>query len=162
MKKLILIAVVACIGLCACRKETIPVVSVDMLPTDLVGLCADTTFDTIPYSFMRILVDTIQIDTFYVDTFFVDTIRLCANVSYEGDQPIGPSLQVRGFYANDSCFIASESTELATPAEEYGGFSYVLPARNTDTLYVYSFVVNPFGTIRSHTHVVRVSDFDPR
>ena len=170
MKKII--PIMLCLILLSCREETIPVVSVTTLPAELVGL-GDTIFDTVPYLYEEIkrtvvppdsiVFDTIRIDTFYVDTFFVDTIRLCGTVSYEGDEPYGPALQEYGFCVNEHIYYSvSQTTELKTPADSYGAFSYVMEVRNTDRFYVHAYVINPFGQIRGATRLESVSDFDSR
>lgn len=162
-----------CLSLWACKDEPIPTVSVELLPTELVGLAADTTFDSIPYSFERIvrdtirpdsiLVDTLTIDTLRIDTFFIDTIRLCGNLSFKGNHYWGPSLEEYGFCVDSYLwYIVSSKPPLPSDIYEYGIFSYELTIRNTDTLYVYAYAVNPFGEIRSQVGTVLGTDFDKR
>ena len=178
-----LIPLILCLLFLSCREETLPTVTVDIQPEELVGLCADTTFDTIPYQYPLILrdtfyvdsllpdslvidyieFDTLYIDTISIDTFFIDTIRLRGSVQYIGDKPYGPTLKECGFCVNYAVnLIAWESTEQKTPAEQYGAFSYVLPIRNIDTIYVFSYAANPFGVVRSQTREIRVTDYDKR
>lgn len=178
-----LIPLILCLLFLSCREETIPTVTVDIHQEELVGLSADTTFDTIPYQITEILrdtffvdsllpdslvidsilIDTLFIDTFSIDTFFIDTIRLIGSVQYADDKPYGPALKERGFCVNNAVnLISSLSPAQKTPVEQYGAFSYVLPLRNKDTIYVYSYAVNPFGVVRSQTREIRVSDHDKR
>ena len=186
MKKIL--PIVLCLLFFACKDEPIPVVSVEMLPSELVYLSPDTVFDTIRYSFDRILrdtlrydsihvdstsvdtlhielvqVDTLLIDTFYVDTFFIDTVRLNAHIAYNGDKPFAPALHELGFCTNDSTrFIVAQSNDQATDSSRYGNFSYLLPVRNTDTLFVYAYARNPFGEIRSSWASLLVPALDNR
>lgn len=157
----------------SCKDPTIPVVSVTTLPAELVALGADSLYDTIPYQITRIefdtitpdsiVTDTLVIDTFRVDSFFMDTIRLCGKVSYEGKQPFGPALREVGFCVDDYIFLpVAVSTEQKTPESEYGDFSCVLVLRNTMSLFVYAYAVNPVGEIRGERLSVRVPDFDKR
>lgn len=111
-----------CMLFFACREETIPVVSVQMLPEELVRLSPDAMFDTIPYrrqdTILRdtfyvdslwpdtlvidsIEIDTLFTDTFYVDTFYIDTLRLRARIDYAGDYLMGPTLLEYGFCVNN-------------------------------------------------------------
>lgn len=165
----------------ACREETIPVVSVQMLPEELVRLSPDAMFDTIPYrrqdTILRdtfyvdslwpdtlviesIEIDTLFTDTFYVDTFYIDTLRLRARIDYAGDYRQGPTLLEYGFCVNNT----RENDTIFYPvgADGYGEFSYVLTARNTDFMYVYAYAVNPFGTISSIRRLIFLADHDQR
>lgn len=164
----------------ACREETIPVVSVQMLPEELVRLSADTTFDTIPYIrpdiyrdtiyvdslwpdtlvIESIEIDTLYTDTFYIDTFYIDTLRLRAKVEYAGDYEQGPTLLEYGFCVNN--FRDDDTIFYPLLPDGYGEFSYVLTARNTDFMYVYAYAVNPFGTISSLRRLISVTDHDQR
>ena len=180
--------IVLCLLFFACREETIPVVSVEMLPEELVRLSADTTFDTIPFIREDILrdtfyvdsllpdtliidsisIDTLRTDTFYVDTFYIDTLRLRATVAYAGENLQGPTLQEYGFCVNnrredDTVFYPVwRADALPQTPGGYGEFAYVLTARNTDLLYVYAYAVNPFGTVNSFRRLVTVADHDSR
>lgn len=114
--------IMLCLMFFACREETIPVVSVQMLPEELVRLSPDAMFDTIPYrrqdTILRdtfyvdslwpdtlviesIEIDTLYTDTFYVDTFYIDTLRLRAKVEYAGEYRQGPTLLEYGFCVNN-------------------------------------------------------------
>lgn len=172
-----------CMLFFACREETIPVVSVQMLPEELVRLSPDAMFDTIPYrrqdTILRdtfyvdslwpdtlviesIEIDTLFTDTFYVDTFYIDTLRLRARIEYAGDYLMGPTLLEYGFCVNN---IREDDTvfcpvSFAEPV--YGEFSYVVTARNTDYMYVYAYAINPFGTISSLRRLISVTDHDQR
>ena len=177
MKKALLL--IFCLILFACKEKTIPVVSLEMMPAELVALGTDSLFDTIPYNRKQdkdtiLLIDTVfyfdeqseidtfRVDTFQIDTFFMDTILLQAHVAYRGDQPYGPALQECGFYVNKEYIGIRTSEELQTAAEEYGTFSYILPVRNTAVLSVYACVSNPSAEIQSRTIQIDVSDFDDR
>lgn len=171
MKKII--PILLCLVLLGCKQETIPIVSVNTLPTELVGLGKDTLYDFIPYQIDSIVLDTITpdsivsdtmvIDTFYVDTFFIDTIRLCGNISYEGGKPYGPALQEYGFCINESVtYPMYMSDDFQTPDSVYGAFSFVLTARNDEEFLVHAYAVNPVGILRGLQRRVRLSDFDTR
>jgi len=156
----------------SCKQETIPLVSVNTLPVELVGICKDTLYDIIPDQIEEIVYDTITpdsivadtflIDTFYVDTFFLDTIRLCANISYEGNKPYGPALQEYGFCIDGVNFPLYLSDDIQTPDSVYGAYSYVLTARNTEVFFVHAYAINPTGELRGLQIYVRLSDFDNR
>ena len=172
MKKIV--PIILCLLLFSCKEGTIPVVTVTTLPPELVGLGQDTLRDTIPYQIVEIkrdtitpdsiVVDTIKIDTFTVDTFYMDTIRLRGNVTYKGDNPYGPALLEYGFCVNDTSnmVVYQDTAALKTPQEAYGDFSYVTVVRNTAQLFVYTYAVNPYGTIRGETRRQLISDFDAR
>ena len=178
-----LIPILLCLSLIACKHETIPIVTVEMLPPELVSLSADTTFDTIPYQLVEVKIDTIYVDsllpdslviesisvdtlrtdTFSVDTFFVDTIRLWANVSVAGDHLYAPALNECGFCVNSTEFYPVWlSMDAMTPADEYGLFWCELTAKNTDILNVYAYVLNLSGEIHSQWQVITMSDYDSR
>lgn len=162
-----------CLILIGCKDETIPTATVELLPAELVCLSTDTTFDSIPYQFTlivrdtilpdSIVIDTLTIDTLHIDTFYIDTIRLCGHLAYAGDQPYAPTLLEYGFCVSDTVFyVVASGSEPQTAASKYGDFSQVLPIRNTDTLFVYAYAINPFGEIRSSLGVVRGTDYDSR
>lgn len=159
--------------LLACKKDPIPVVTVNLLPAELAYHSDDTLFDTIPYQIIEILrdtispdsieVDTLKTDTFRLDTFFVDSVRLKAAISYEGDQPFGPALQEYGFCLNEHQYLPIAKTEEPkTPASTYDTFSCVIPARHNYMFYVHAYAINPFGEVRSETKQVNLSTLDPR
>lgn len=158
MKKTILV-ILSVFLLIACREETIPTVTVDILPAELIGAGKDTVFDIISYQYTK---DTLVIDTFRIDTFFIDTVRLNANVYYAGNQPYGSSLLEYGFCINTVPVPVYQSIAYNTPAEEYGNFNYTTIVRSIDTLYVYAYAVNPFGSIHSATRTVSLPLLDAR
>ena len=171
MKKLI--PLILCMMMLSCKQETIPVVTATVLPAELAYLGPDTLFDTIPYQIIDIIrdtitpdsirIDTLTIDTFTLDTFYLDWVTLYGVLSYEGSEPFGPALHEYGFCVDDSIWLPlDETVDQRTPAYVYDTFAYVLPVRNTDVFYVYTYAVNPFGFIRSSSRRVIVADFDPR
>jgi len=185
MKRTIII-VFCSILLFSCREQTIPTVSLNMLPADILYISPDTILDTIPYRYnsknkdtiyvdtipyfdIELGIDTFLLDSFQIDTFCIDIVQLNAKVSYQGSQPFGPALQELGFcvyfdskYMNDSdnvtlTYPVVKSAELQTPQENYGPFMYILPAKSTDVLYVYAYACNPYGISRSETATVDIS-----
>lgn len=171
MKKII--PILLCLMLFSCKQETIPIVTVNTLPAELVGLGQDTLYDSIPFQIEKIVFDTIMpdsivadtflIDTFHVNPFFVDTIRLCANISYAGNEPFGPALQEYGFCINENIdYPIYQSDDLQTPDSIYGDFTYVMTARNTESFLVHAYAINPSGQVRGMQRRVRLSDFDTR
>ena len=179
MKKIFPI-IFACLLFFACREETIPVVSVRMLPEQVARLSADTTFDTIPFVREDILrdtfyvdsllpdtlvidsvaIDTLRTDTFYVDTFYIDTLRLRAVIECTGDSQQLPTLLEYGFCVNNR--RENDTVFYPVTSSGYGEFSCVITARNTDIIYVYAYAVNPFGSINSARTTIIVADHDSR
>lgn len=158
MKKILII--IACVLLMiACREELIPTVSVEMSAPEVVALGADTVFDTISYHETSRDIDTIRIDT-----FFVDSIRLCASVSYTGDEPYAPTLTEYGFCrVSDTLFLpVFRSTDPQKKENNYGAFSCVIQAKSNEQLYVYAYADNPFGRIQSYVRLISMPELDPR
>lgn len=163
---------IICLLLVACKEETIPVVTVNMLPTTLVFQSDEALFDTIPYQYTQILQDTIDslvvadtlvIDTFRLDTFYIDIISLNGCISYPGDKPFGPSLQEVGFCINEKDSLPVYlSLDLKTPKMDYDTFFYVMPVRNTAAFMVHAYAVNPSGELRSTSSYVRVAALESR
>lgn len=171
MKKLI--PIICCLLLLSCKEEPIPVVTAQMLPTEMTYLGPDTLFDTIPYQIVDIIrdtitpdsivIDTLITDTFRLDTFYLDSVRFTGTLSYEGNKPYGPALHEYGFCVGDRVYYpVATSSDLQTPVAVYDTFTYALQVRNTDAFYVHVYAVNPFGIIRSAVQKVTVSNFDPR
>ena len=168
MKKIL--PILLCLLLFSCREETIPVVNISLLPTELIGLGQDSLFDSIPYQIIYYqrdtatnTIDTIIIDTFHVDTFFMDTIRLRAIISYAGNQPYGPALREYGFCINstDTVRLWQASDELKTAKCDYDSFFYDTIARSIDRLYVHAYALNPLDEeIRSLDSMITVSLID--
>ncbi len=171
--------------LVACKNETIPVVSVSLLPATFVGQQEAPLFDTIPCQYtpvfkpdtMLIIVpgrrdsmridtiytrDTVVIDLYRLDTFYMDTIRLNACVSYQGDKPFGPALQEVGFCMNEEVFLPVRlSPDLQTPKNVYDTIRFDILVRNTAAFMLHAYAVNPTGEIRSSSSYIRVSDLEP-
>ena len=183
MKKYIFLIIA--VLLVSCKEETIPVVTVSMLPTTLLLQGEEPQFDTIPYQHTEILqdtmylimeykgdslvldtlvlIDTLVIDTFRLDTFYIDIISLNGCVSYMGDKPYGPSLQEVGFCINEKEFLPVYlSKELQTAKMDYDTFLYVMPVRNTEAFMVHAYAVNPSGEVRSFSSHVRIADLESR
>ena len=170
MKKLI--SILLCLLLFSCKEETIPVVNISMLPTQLVGLGQDSLFDTIPYQIVSYqrdtatnTIDTIITDTFHIDTFFVDTLRLGAIISYAGQatHPYGPALREYGFCINstDTIPMWQASDELKTAECAYDSFFYEMTARTIDRFFVHAYAINPVDEkIRSLDATITVSLID--
>ena len=169
----IVLVLLVSVHLSSCKEDPIPTVSLEMLPTELVGLGETMLFDTLPYTITEyisdtitpdsIVVDTLVIDPFSIDTFWMDTICLFGAISYAGDALTGPALNEVGFCVDDYVYyIVYESLEPETPAFVYDTFAYILPVRYDEKMYVHSYAINPFGTVRSKTIHVRMSDFDER
>ena len=166
--------------LVGCKEDPIPVVKVEALPAELVGLGYDTIFDTLPYTYTRYTVDTIhyvvdtvmldsivrdtlEIDTFSVDTFFMDTVCLYGAVSCATDFVYGPALQQYGFVLNDTILVPMTiNWDNETPVYEYDTFALVLPVRYDAKVYYYTYALNPSGIIRSGSRAVVMSHFDER
>ena len=170
--------------LVSCKEETIPVVSVNMLPTTLLLQGEEPLFDTIPYEYTEFLkdtvyveqsegdsvwtdtlvvMDTLVVDTFRLDTFYMDIISLNGCVSYLGDKPFGPSLQKLGFCINEKDSLPVYlSLDLQTPKMNYDTFLYVMSVRNTAAFMVHAYAVNPSGVSRSFSSYVRVADLESR
>lgn len=170
--------------LASCKEDTIPVVSVGILPASFVGHNEAPMFDTFPcqYTFIEtdtILIpvpsadsiiidtlcvsDTLVVDSFRLDTFYLDTIRLNACINYPGNKPFGPALQEMGFCVNESILYSVRNTEeLKTPRNVYDTFMYVMPVRTTAAFLVHAFAVNPSGEMRSHSLYVRVADLSKK
>lgn len=171
--------------LVACKNETIPVVSVSLLPATFVGQQEALLFDTFPEQYtlvfepdtMLIIVpggrdsmridtiytkDTVVIDLYRLDTFYMDTIRLNACVSYQGDKPFGPALQEVGFCMNEEVFLPVRlSPDLQTPKNVYDTIRFDILVRNTAAFMLHAYAVNPTGEIRSSSAYIRVSDLEP-
>ena len=100
----IVLVLLVSVHLSSCKEDPIPTVSLEMLPTELVGLGETMLFDTLPYTITEyisdtitpdsIVVDTLVIDTFNIDTFWMDTICLFGAISYAGDALTGPALHL--------------------------------------------------------------------
>lgn len=161
------------IHLSSCKEEPIPTVSLEVLPTELVGLGQTMLFDTIPYTITEyitdsitpdsVVIDTLVIDTFSIDTFWMDTICLVGAIQYEGNALIGPALNEVGFCINDLLYLpVYEALEPETPVFIYDTFAYILPVRYDAQMYIHSYAVNPFGTVRSKSIHLRMSEFDER
>lgn len=164
----------------SCKEDPIPVVKMEALPAELVGLSKDTIFDTLPYTYTRYTVDTIhymvdtvmldsivrdtlEIDTFSVDTFFMDTVCIYGVVSCVSGFEYGPALQEYGFVLDDTIMLPMTlNLDNETPYYEYDTFAYVLPIRYDAKMYYFTYALNPSGFIRSGTRAVVMSYFDDR
>lgn len=134
MRRFVFISLAACLLMTACKEDTIPVVSLQVLPAELV----------------------------YAEDS-VDLICLVGTVSCSGNPAMAPALQEYGFCINDYTYYPVElSDELQTPIERYDTFRYVLPVRYDQTLYVHAYAINPYGIIRSQTRAVIMTQLDPR
>lgn len=168
-----LLPFICCLLMVACKEDPIPVVTMEVLPAELVAAGDSMQFDTTRYQIIElirdtitpdsIVIDTLRIDTFSLDTFWMDTICLVGTMSCFGKPAAAPALQEYGFCINDYIYLPIDLTdEQQTPIQVYDTFYYVLPVRYDYTIYVHTYAINPTGMVRSETRAVIMPKLDPR